>query len=126
MILPLIPPAIPASNRPSLLQFCLSPPELVAAAREEAEGEEIPAPDCEDIGEWEIELQCVSDAILWDADYDDEYLYADRSPEESTALRKMAGINEEYYQYIAEDLKDEEIENTLAELRKLCGRFVKE
>jgi len=46
--------------------------EMVVAARKEAEGEEIPAPNCEDIEEWDIELQYLSEAILWDADYDDE------------------------------------------------------
>ena len=34
--------------------------------------------------------------------------------------------NEEYFQYISEDLKDEEIESKRTELRKLCGSFVEE
>jgi hypothetical protein len=67
----------------------------------------------------------VSDGILWDVDYNDEHLYLDRSPEEAQALRKFAGINENYYLSIAEYLKDEEIETKRAELRKLCLSVVK-
>jgi hypothetical protein len=56
----------------------------------------------------------VSDGILGDVDYDDEHLYADRSPEEVQTLRKLTGINENYYISIAKDLKDEEIESKRA------------
>lgn len=70
-------------------------------------------------------MYSVSDGILWDVDYDDEHLYLDRSPEEAQALRKLTGINENYYLSIAEDLKDEEIESKRAELRKLCLSVVK-
>ncbi len=45
---------------------------VVVAARKEAKGEEIPAPDCKDIEEWDTELQQLSDGILGDVDYDDE------------------------------------------------------
>ena len=55
--------------------------QIVIAARKEAEGEEIPSPDCEDLDEWGIQLECVEEGILWDADYEIEHLYADRSLE---------------------------------------------
>ncbi len=100
--------------------------ELVVAARKEAEGEEIPAPDCEDVGEWDIEVQEISDGILWDADYDDEHLYADRYPEEAKELRRMTCISEDYFQYIPEDIKDEEIQSRIRKIRKVCRPFVKE
>ncbi len=70
-------------------------------------------------------MYSVSDGILWDVGYNDEHLYADRSPEEAQVLRKLTGINENYYLSIAEDLKDEEIESKRAELRKLCSSVVK-
>jgi len=99
--------------------------QIVIAARKEAEGEEIPAPDCDDLNEWSIELECVEEGILWDADYEIEHLYADRSPAEARDLREMMNITEEYFQYIPEDPKDEEIESKLAELRKLCASVIK-
>jgi len=67
----------------------------------------------------------VSDGILWDVDYDDEHLYLGRSPEEAQVLRKLTGINENYYLSIAEYLKDEEIESKRAEVRKSCHSVVK-
>ena len=70
-------------------------------------------------------MYSVSDGILGDVDYDDEHLYADCSPEEAQVLRKLTGINENYYISIAKDLKDEEIESKRAELRKLCRSIVK-
>ena len=37
----------------------------------EAEGEDIPPVTCEDSKEWDIEVECLAEDILWDADYDD-------------------------------------------------------
>ncbi len=70
-------------------------------------------------------MYSVSDGILWEVDYNDEHFYLDRSPEEAQVLRKLTGINENYYLSIAENLKDEEIESKRAELRKLCLSVVK-
>jgi hypothetical protein len=70
-------------------------------------------------------LECVEEGILWDADYEIEHLYADRSPAEARELRQMTGINDEYFNYIPEDPKDEEIEGKIAELRKLCESALK-
>jgi hypothetical protein len=99
--------------------------QIVIAARKEAQGEEIPAPDCDDLKEWDIELECVEEGILWDADYEIEHLYADRSPAEARELRQMTGITDEYFNYIPEDPKDEEIKSKLSELRKLCESVMK-
>jgi hypothetical protein len=94
--------------------------ELIVAAREEMGGEEIPAPNCDDPEEWDIEIQEVSDCILWDADYESGGLYLDRAPEESQAHREMAGIDQDYYLAIADDLEDEQIQDALRETRGLC------
>jgi len=99
--------------------------QIVIAARKEAQGEEIPAPDCDNYCEWDLQLECISGGILWDVDYEIEHLFADRSPAEASALRQMAGINDEYFNYIPEDPKDEEIEGKLAELRELCESVMK-
>jgi len=70
-------------------------------------------------------LSLLEEAYLNDYDdYDDEDLYADRSPEEAQALRQWAGIDEGYYQSVAEDLEDEEIESKRAELGRLCRSFI--
>ena len=98
--------------------------EKVVAAREEAGGEEIPSSCCDDMDEWNIEVDSLAEAILWDADYDDENLFIDQGPETSKALMTMAGIGEDYYVAIADDLEEGEIETRLTELRGVCRSVV--
>ena len=98
--------------------------ELVVAARKEAEGENIPAPTCNDLEEWEIEMESLADDILWDADYDDADLYLDQPPEKAEWLKSMTRIPDNYYLAVADDLKEEEIAEKLADLRKLCRAIV--
>jgi hypothetical protein len=99
--------------------------ELVVAAREEMEAEEIPHPTCEDLDEWYIEVEGLSAAILWDADYEDEDLYIDKPPEEAQALKDFMRMRDDYFLEIADDLTDEEAEARIMELRKLCNPIVK-
>jgi hypothetical protein len=98
--------------------------EMVVAARKEAEGEGIPPPTCEDPDEWEIEVESLADDVLWDADYDDADLYLDQPPEKAEWMKGMARIPDNYYLAIADDLKEKEITDELAELRKLCRAIV--
>ena len=84
------------------------------------EGEEIPRPTCRDHEEWDFQIQELADAILWDADYEDGYLYLDRPPEEARALRELARVSEDYYLFVPDDLSDALAERQLAELRRLA------
>jgi hypothetical protein len=93
---------------------------LVVAARQAMEGEEIPSPTYRDRGEWDLQIQELADAILWDADYEDGYLYLDRPPEEARALREMTRVTEEYYLFVPDDLTGEVAKRQLAELRSLA------
>jgi hypothetical protein len=61
---------------------------------------------------------------LWDADYDDEGLFVDDSPERADEIRRLAGISNKYYRAVADDLTDKEIEEKLGELRQLCRGVV--
>ena len=62
-----------------------------------AGAEDIPEPTCDDLDEWETEVQELSHAILWDVDYEDAELYIDFPPEESKRLRNWAGIPDNYF-----------------------------
>ncbi len=94
--------------------------EWVVAARQEAGGSDIPDPGCEDMGEWEIELEELSGVILWDADYDDDQLYIDHPPEKSKWLKDMSGVSDNYFLAIADDLTEEQAKAKIMELQKLC------
>jgi hypothetical protein len=93
---------------------------LVVAARQAMEGEDVPDPTCTDRAEWDFQIQELADVILWDADYEDGDLYLDRPPEEAQALRMLTRVPQEYYLSIPDDLSDEAAEGQLAELRRLA------
>ena len=100
--------------------------ELVVTVRKEMEGEEIPDPTCIDFEEWDIEVECIADCILWDADYSDDKLYMDGEPEKAQYLMQMARISDNYFMAIADDLRDDKIEDKVKELRGFCCRVIKE
>jgi hypothetical protein len=101
--------------------------ELVVAARRQMdwEIEEIPEPTCTDINKWKVEVEILSDAILWDTDYEDAKLYIDFPPEKSKELRDWDDIPEDYFLAIADDLTDKEAKARIEGLRKLCDSVVK-
>ena len=105
-------------------EFGASWRELVVAARKELEGEDIPAPTCTDIEEWDLEVEVLTDRILWDRDYEDDHTYADHPPEMTQWLKYMARIPDDYYTAIADDLTDEEAAATIKELKKLCDSIM--
>jgi hypothetical protein len=98
--------------------------EMVAAARNEMEAEDVPEPTCEDEDEWDIEMEELADCVLWDADYECDDLFLDQPPEKAKAMRKETGITEEYFTAIADDLTGEQAKARFAELQELCRRVL--
>jgi hypothetical protein len=98
--------------------------KMIVAARKEIEAEEVPEPTCEDQEEWDIEIQELSDCILWDADCESGDLYLDRPPEEGRELRREMGVSEDYFTTVADDLREEQARVKVAELRELCTAVV--
>ena len=94
-------------------------------ARKKLEGENIPEPTCNDLDEWYTEVQELANGILWDVDYEDAQLYIDFPPEKSRRLRNWAGIPDNYYLAIADELTDEEAQLRMKELRKLCNSVIR-
>ena len=105
-------------------EFGASWRELVVAARKELEGEDIPAPTCTDMEEWDLEVEVLTDRILWDRDYEDDRTYADHPPEMTQWLKYMTRIPDNYYTAIADDLTDEEAAATIKKLKKLCDSII--
>lgn len=97
---------------------------LVVAARQAMAGQEIPDCACSDPDEWDIQIQELADAILWDADYEDSHLYLDRPPEEAQVLREMMRVPQEYYLSVPDDLSDELAKARLVELRDLATQIL--
>ena len=105
-------------------EFGASWRELVVAARKELESEDVPAPTCTDIEEWDLEVEVLTDRILWDRDYEDDRTYADHPPEITQWLKYMTRIPDNYYTAIADELTDEEAAATIKKLKKLCDSMI--
>ena len=60
-----------------------------------------------------------------EVDYEDAQLYIDFPTEKSKRLRDWAGIPDDYFLAIADDLTDEEAQVRMKELRKLCNSVIK-
>ena len=98
--------------------------ELVVAARKEAGAQDVPAPTCVDADEWELEVEVLTDRILWDRDYEEGHIYMDHAPEKTQFLKQMAMIPDNYYTAIANDLTDKQAQATIKELKKLCDSIL--
>ncbi len=98
--------------------------QMIVAALREIDAEDVPKSTCRDGQEWDLWIQELSDAVLWDADYEDGDLYLDRSPDEARVLMDEMEIASDYYGAIAEDLTDEQAGDRVAELRTVCESVV--
>ncbi|MFC1761179.1 hypothetical protein ACFL6U_03765 [Planctomycetota bacterium] len=98
--------------------------KLVAIARHEAGGSEIPIVTCDDIQEWDIEVDQLADLILWDADYESAHMYVDLPPEQSRWLKDMTRVSDNYFLAIADDLTDEQARVKTKQLQKLCQSII--
>ena len=94
--------------------------KMILAARRQVGAEDLPKEDCENEQEWLIEIEELSDLILWDADYEYEDLYIDKPPEEAQALKDFMCMRDDYFLEVPEDLKPKQIKAKLSELKKLC------
>ena len=99
--------------------------KMILAVRRQFGAEELPKEDCKDDQEWLIEIEELSDLILWDADYEDEDLYIDKPPEEAQALKDFMRMRDDYFLEIPEDLKPEEVETRLTDFKNLCRSICK-
>jgi len=62
---------------------------------------------------------------LFDTDYEDSRLYIDFPPEKSKELLDWMDIPDDYFMAIADDLTDEQAQEAIKELQKLCRSIIK-
>ena len=94
--------------------------KMILAARHEVDAENLPDEDCKDDQRWSVEIDELSNLILWDYDFEDEDLYIDKPPEEAQILKDLMRMRDDYFLEVPEDPKPEEIETKLSELKSLC------
>jgi hypothetical protein len=93
--------------------------ELILAACRERGIEELPDADCEDLSEWELLVSALADGVLWDDDWRDSESLLDADPKASRAVKRLLGIDDEYYVAVPPDPSEEEVEGIWATLRDL-------
>ena len=93
---------------------------MLGACRERRiEDDSLPSPDCKDLEEWDLLIQCLADGVLWDDDWKDTEDFLDADPETSRAMKKLLRIDEDYYVDIPPDPSDEELEDIISTLYEL-------
>jgi hypothetical protein len=78
----------------------------VSAACRERGFEELVGSDSEDLDEWDVLIGCLADAVLWDEDWKDAEDHLDVDPKAGRAVRKLLGIDEDYYVAVSRDPTD--------------------
>lgn len=99
--------------------------ELVLAAAiqgDEDWDEPLPDAQCDDLGEWDFVLECLSGRIFWDADYEMDKTFLDAPPPRRRAVMEQMGIDPDYFLAIAPDPTDEQLGRIRGVLRQLAGR----
>jgi hypothetical protein len=94
--------------------------ELVLAACRERGIQELLDPQSSDVDEWEVLVSSLADGVLWDEDWRDA-THLDADPKASRAVKKLLGINEDYYVAVPPDPTDEELQGVRKTLRQLTS-----
>jgi len=93
--------------------------KLVGRACRDLGVEDVPSPSSASEEDWSFCVECLQDAILWDADYLGEDLFVDLPPERAMALKDEMGVADEYFLSVAPDPKPEQMAAPLADLEAL-------
>lgn len=93
---------------------------LVVAHAEEA-GYTCPDYDRNQIHEWELLIDVMSERILFDMDYEDEDIYADLDPAVAEAAKERMTIADDYFRDVVDDPTDDAIEPLFKRLKALTA-----
>jgi len=93
--------------------------ELVLAACRERGIEELLDPESWDLDEWQVLVECLADAVLWDEDWRDAENHLDADPQANRVVKKLLGIDEDYFVAVPPDPAEDEMEGVRAKLRAL-------
>jgi len=80
-----------------------------------------PAATSEDRDAWSDLVESLADRILWDRDYEMEYLFLDAAPDTTEVIKQHLGIDSDYFSAAAPDLAtDQAMERVYQRLEKLA------
>ncbi len=79
----------------------------------------IPLPGNSDIDQWELLIESLSDAILWDRDFEMGDSFLDDDPGVSHHRQRLLGIEDEYFTSIARDPRPDEVHQLVSRTRAI-------
>ncbi len=81
--------------------------------------EEVPVAENREIYRWEYLIESLSDAILWDRDFEMADSFLDDDPGVSHHRRQLLGIDDEYFTSIARDPRPDEVYGLVSRTREI-------
>jgi hypothetical protein len=81
--------------------------------------DEMPAADCDDDSEWELTVECFTDRVLWDRDFDIDL--ADLPPEVSASIDDYLRFGDGYFSATADEPNAAALTDARKRLRKLLA-----
>jgi len=98
------------------------PPQELRSLRDQSM---IPDLTSDDLDEWQFLIDLLADGILWDRDFDMDYLMADQNPQRANKVKRLLGIDGDHYAHVPPDPKVDQLEaihEQLIRLRNLPAR----
>ena len=80
---------------------------------------DLPATDSCDVYRWEYLIEALSDAILWDRDFEMADAFLDDDPGVSHNRRRLLGIDDDYFTSIAPDPRPDEVYQLVSRTRQI-------
>lgn len=71
------------------------------------------------IPQWDSLTESLADRILWDRDFEMAGSFLDDDPAKAALMKQMMGISADYYSDIAPDLKSDQVQAMLRDVRQL-------
>jgi hypothetical protein len=88
------------------------------------DGEIVPrlTPSSRDMDSWELLIEHLTDAILWDRDFEMADSFLDIDPSVSQRRRRLLGIEDDYFTNVVADPRHDEVMNLVSRARDIVRR----
>jgi hypothetical protein len=74
------------------------------------------------VPQWDSLTESLADRILWDRDFEMAGSFLDDDPAQAAVMKQMMGISADYYSDVAPDLKTDQVQAMLRDVRQLTHR----
>jgi hypothetical protein len=116
---------IDLQGEPDRAEYAFFWRRLILRASEEMDSqpdERLPDEHCDDVSEWELLIDCLTDRIFWDADYEMGDTFLDAAPDVSRDKMYSMRIADDYFVALPPDPNEAELQDIRQTLRKLTGK----